>query len=135
MHVEYVIPGIPVSNQNETPKLATWKQTVVAAAQAAWTGPPIGGSLRVVLVNFHTAEKPAVDLDNMYKPILDRMQGVIYDDDRQIRQAELLHVWIYTPLVLPGLSTPIVKEIQAGSDFVYVWVGDAAAPPLLPEVP
>src|SRR5207237_552775 len=37
--------------------------------------------------HFHVGEKPPLDVDNMSKPIHDVMNKLVYEDDRQIRQA------------------------------------------------
>jgi hypothetical protein len=52
------------------------------------------------------------------------MQGVVYVDDRQVRQAELTHVRIDAPFVFVGASKLIVAAVQAGSEFVYVRIED-----------
>ena len=61
---------------------------VESEAKKSWAGDRLEGKLKAVIINFHTGDKPSVDLDNMSKPILDAMQQIVYDDDRQIRQAE-----------------------------------------------
>ena len=91
------------------------------------------GNLKAVIINFHTGEKPSLDLDNMSKPILDVMQKFVYDDDRQIRQAELTHVRIDAPFVFVGASKLIVAAVQAGNEFVYVRIEDAVDPFPLPK--
>ena len=93
MHVEYVVLGPPISNQSANPvALARWKAAVKATAQEAWTEAPLKGNLKSIIINFHIGEKPTVDVDNMSKPIHDMMNKLVYDDDRQIRQAELVHL-------------------------------------------
>jgi len=69
----------------------------------------------------------------MSKPILDVMQNIVYDDDRQIRQAEITHLRISAPFVLPGVSKIIVQELQAGNEFVYVRIEDTVNPFPLPK--
>jgi hypothetical protein len=91
------------------------------------------GNLKAVIINFHTGDKPSLDLDNMSKPILDVMQKIVYDDDRQIRQAELAHVRIDAPFVFVGASKLIVAAVQAGNEFVYVRIEDAVDPFPLPK--
>ena len=69
----------------------------------------------------------------MSKPILDVMQQIVYDDDRQIRQAELTHVRIDAPFVFVGASKLITASVQAGNEFVYVRIDDAVDPFPLPK--
>jgi len=48
--------------------------------------PPLDGDLYCRIVWFHRASV-ATDVDNIIKPILDAMQGVVCHDDRQVAQA------------------------------------------------
>ena len=109
MHLEFVVPGPPISNQQSTPKgqanLAAWRATVEAEAKKLWTKPILTGNLKAIIINFHLGDKPPLDVDNMSKPILDVLQGIVYEDDRQIRQAEITHVRIDAPFVVAGASS------------------------------
>src|SRR5579871_6405186 len=105
MHVEFVVVGVPISNQSAgSAALIAWRQAVDAEARKNWSPAPLTGKLKALIINFHAGDKPSLDLDNMSKPILDVMQQLVYDDDRQIRQAELTHVRIDTPFVIAGAS-------------------------------
>jgi Holliday junction resolvase RusA-like endonuclease len=137
MHVEFVVLGPPISNQQSTAKghanLDAWKATIRGAVAKRWASPPLTGRLKVVIINFHAGEKPSLDVDNMSKPILDAMQELVYDNDRQIRQAEIAHVRIDAPFVVVGASKLIVTSVQEGNEFVYVRIEDAVAPFPLPK--
>jgi len=98
-----------------------------------WTRKPLLAKLKVVIINFHAGDKPSLDLDNMSKPILDVMQEIVYVNDRQIRQAELVHVPIDAPFVIVGISKLIVDSIQSGLEFVYVRIDDPVDPYPLPR--
>jgi crossover junction endodeoxyribonuclease RusA len=133
MHLEYVVVGVPISNQSTgTPALLAWRAAVETEARKAWLSAPLTGKLKAVIINFHTGDRPSVDLDNMSKPILDVMQQIVYHDDRQIRQAELTHVRIDAPFVIVGASKIIVAAVQAGNEFVSVRIEDAVDPFPLP---
>lgn len=134
MHLEYVIVGVPISNQSAgSPALIAWRTSVATEAKKSWKVAPLKGTLKAVVINFHTGEKPSLDLDNMSKPIFDEMQKIIYADDRQIRQAELTHVRIDAPFVFVGASKLIVSSVQTGNEFVYVRIEDAVDPYPLPK--
>lgn len=132
-HLEFVVPGPPISNQSQGLALQGWRATVETEARKEWNAPPLAGVLKAVVINFHTGDKPSLDLDNMSKPILDVLQGLVYADDRQVRQAELAHVKIDTPLVVVGASQKLVAALQAGDQFVYVRIEDPANPLPLPK--
>ena len=85
MHLEFVVVGVPISNQSTgTPALLAWRTTVETEVKKAWSAAPLTGRLKAVLINFHTSDKPSLDLDNRSKPILDAMQQIVYADDRQM---------------------------------------------------
>jgi Holliday junction resolvase RusA-like endonuclease len=133
MHLEFVVPGPPVSNQSTSPNLAVWRATVAGEAQSRWGKPPLTVNLKAIIINFHAGNKPSVDVDNMSKPILDVMNTIVYDDDRQIVQAEIAHVNIGAAFSIPGVSKILVTALQAGQEFVYVRLEDPVDPFPLPK--
>jgi Endodeoxyribonuclease RusA len=134
MHVEFVVLGSPISNQStNAARLAAWKAAVEAEARKAWTKAPLEGKLKAILIHFHQGEKPAVDVDNMSKPIHDVMNKLVYDDDRQIRQAEIVHVRIDTPMIFAGAAKLIADAVQVGKPFVYIRIEDPVDPYPLPK--
>lgn len=136
LYLEFIVVGVPITNQQSTPQgrqnLAAWRAAVAAAAQAVWNQPPLTVNLKAVVINFYTTNRPSLDLDNMSKPILDSLEGIIYLDDRQIRQAELTHVPIGDPFVFVGASPAIVMAVRSGNAFVYVRIQDPVVPFPLP---
>src|SRR5947207_14988243 len=101
MHLEFVVPGPPISNQQGTQtgkaNLAGWRATVAGQAQNQWAKPVLTVELKAVILNFNAGNKPSVDVDNMSKPVLDVLQTIVYDDDRQMTQAEITHLKIGAP--------------------------------------
>ena len=133
MHLEFVLPGPPISNQSAGANLSNWKATIDAEARSKWNRPTLAGNLKAILINFHNGDRPSLDLDNMSKPILDEMQDIVYDDDRQIRQIEITHVRIDAPFVFAGASALLVSAVQTGNQFVYVRIEDPVVPYPLPR--
>jgi Holliday junction resolvase RusA-like endonuclease len=137
MHLEFVVLGPPISNQQSTPQgksnLTVWRATVAGQAQNQWSSPVLSGPLKAIIINFHDGNRPSVDVDNMSKPILDVLQSIVYSDDRQIRQAQITHLEIGAPFSIVGVSKIIVNAIQAGTQFVYVRIEDPADPFPLPK--
>jgi Holliday junction resolvase RusA-like endonuclease len=137
MHLEFMVLGPPISNQQSTPhgkmNLTAWRATIAGAAAPLWTSPLLVGHLKAVIINFYAGNKPSVDVDNMSKPILDEMQDIIYDDDRQIVQAEIIHLKIDAAFSIAGVSKILVTALQAGSQFVYVRIEDPLDPFPLPK--
>ena len=91
------------------------------------------GDLKAVIINFYAGNKPSVDVDNMSKPILDEMQQIVYQDDRQISQAEITHLRIGAAFAIAGVSKVLVTALQAGLQFVYVRLEDPVDPFPLPK--
>ncbi len=59
MHLEFVIVGVPISNQSTgTPALVAWRASVQAEARKNWTSAPLSGKLKAVIINFHTGPLP-----------------------------------------------------------------------------
>jgi len=137
MHLEFVVLGPPISNQQSTPNgkanLISWHATIASAARPLWANPLLIGHLKAIIINFYAGNKPSIDVDNMSKPILDAMQNIIYDDDRQIVQAEIIHLKIGAAFSIAGVSKVLVTALQAGSQFVYVRIEDPLDPFPLPK--
>jgi len=137
LHLEFVVLGPPISNQQSTPQgrtnLATWKATIAGAVTLAWPNAPFTGELKAIVLNFYAGNEPSVDTDNMSKPILDAMQGIAYADDRQVVQVELAHAKLSAAYQIGGVRPAIVNAIQAQAQFVYVRVEDPANPLPLPK--
>ena len=138
MHLEFAVLGPPISNQQSTAagkaNLAAWHADVAGAVRPRWgTKPILTGELKAVVINFFAGNQPTVDVDNMSKPILDEMQKLVYNNDRQIRQAEITHLKIGAAFSIVGVSKILVDAIQKGSQFVYVRIEDPVDPFPLPK--
>ena len=88
MHLEFVVLGPPISNQQSTPRgkanLTAWHATIAGAARLLWHNPLLMGHLKAIIINFYAGNKPSIDVNNMSKPILDAMQTIVYGDDRRL---------------------------------------------------
>jgi hypothetical protein len=133
-HLEFVVPGPPVSYQTSDKKnLKAWQTTIKAEAAKSWTNPPLVGKLRFLLINFHEGDKPPLDDDNMVKPIRDALNKFVYDDDRQIRYSETIQVSIDAPLRIRRASKVLLDAFHSGSEFLYVRIDDAPDTIQLPQ--
>jgi Holliday junction resolvase RusA-like endonuclease len=137
VHLEFVVLGPPISNQQSSPSgrqnLVSWRADVEAAARRVWASPILTGALKGIIINLHIGNKPSLDVDNMSKPIFDVLESVVYNDDRQIRQAQITHLEIGSPFSIVGVSPIIVNAIQSGQQFVYVRIEDPVDPYPLPR--
>ena len=90
----------------------------------AWGArPPIESSVGVVLVHFF--KEGGLDVDNMIKPILDALTGIIFEDDRQVMQVLARKTELVTGLQIANALPDVVAALGRDADFVYVRVEGA----------
>ena len=137
MHLEFVVLGPPISNQQSTlagkANLAAWRAAVRGRAQRKWPKPWLAGELKAIIINFYSGAEPPLDLDNMAKPILDAMQSIVYRNDRQVTQAEISHLRIDAAFPVVGVRRVLLNALRTGEEFVYVRLEDPANPFPLPR--
>lgn len=93
--ISFTVQGNPLPKQsyratkhgNFIPKrIRHWQDIVGWAAKEAMQGKdPMRGTLDVVL-EFFRGDMRRVDLDNLSKAVLDAMNKIVYEDDRQINK-------------------------------------------------
>jgi hypothetical protein len=132
--IEFVVDGPPVSHQTKNKKaLQAWMAQVRAVAAPLWAGAPSTGLLQCTIVNFYAGPAPPLDDDNMVKPIRDAMNGLVYEDDKQIRVSYHAQWSNQDYFQIQGASKIIVDALQQGREFVYVKIEDAPLKPQLPK--
>lgn len=127
---EFVVEGTPISLQtNNAQAKLRWKEKVsVAASIFRQQGDiPSVNNLQVTIIYFY--DKIAViDVDNMLKPIIDALIGLVYFDDRQVTDVIGRKRNIYENYVLEEIS-PLISEFLAEKvQFVYVLIEIAPDP-------
>ncbi len=87
--LEFVLTGSPRTAQTKnSASRSNWKGNVAATVRGCWNGPIIGQeSFQVAITHFCFFQKDVTpDLDGIPKLILDGMEKIVYDDDKQIMQ-------------------------------------------------
>lgn len=80
---DFVVAGPPVSQQGSGRGKRNWQRQVERAARARWTGgAPETAADSVAITYFYVSD--VHDVDNIPKPMLDALTGIVYDDDRQV---------------------------------------------------
>ena len=81
---EFVVDGPVVSQQARSKeRREAWQQDVQDAARDRWDAePPEAGPVSVTITYFFN--RVDVDVDNIPKPILDALEGLIFSDDAQV---------------------------------------------------
>lgn len=122
---EFTIAGPPVSQQaRRRDRVRDWIQRIRGVAALDWDGePPVTGPVMVSITYFFS--NIDFDVDNIPKPILDALKGLVYLDDKQV-----------TDLICrkrsqsDGLDTPenpraIDELLLSNGQILFVQVSDA----------
>jgi crossover junction endodeoxyribonuclease RusA len=120
---EFVMAGPPMSAQtHHREKLIDWKLRVGAAAAARWQGDPFRGKVFVVVTYYHQGLTARLDADNMVKPILDALSGIVYHDDRQASHIEVRSINFGIGYEASSAELLFVAEFAADREFLHVRV-------------
>lgn len=120
---EFIVDGPPVSHQTrQAARLQAWKQTVRTAAAQRWSSdiPPVKGSLKISVSYYHDGVAVRIDNDNMVKPIQDALNGLIYDDDRQITDTYVRKTDINGSFRVRGMSPILAEGFVKGTEFIHI---------------
>ena len=99
-----------------------WTQNVRNAAEQHWDGTlPVAGPVMVSIL--YIFDRGAFDVDNIPKPILDALKGLIYFDDIQI--TDLICRKRHRSDVFPSAAPSQLfgEYYRDHSDFLYVRIG------------
>jgi len=118
---EFTIEGPPVSQQTRRrERLVPWRAAVRTAAEDLWPSGsiPLDQELSLTIAYFY--EGAPTDVDNIVKPILDSLKGLVYEDDRQITDlisrrrplAGLFRIEVISPI--------LAEALNRGREFLYV---------------
>jgi hypothetical protein len=125
--VEFIVRGVPVSLSGSSKGRKAWQKAVSDAAAAAWGHYPLDVAPLKAAILYCSDGASDLDVDNIAKPILDALNGLIYEDDRQVRQI-LIRIWENMAFArMQGPSTILLralKVIHKYHDFVYVRISD-----------
>ncbi len=102
--------------------LQAWQKRVRSASIAAWkpNEPPIDGSVRLQVTFYRESELG--DVDNLLKPIQDALQGVAYNDDRQITDVTARRRDIDSSFKVRYMSPALAMAFSDGRQFVHIEV-------------
>lgn len=99
---------------------------VRAEAAKLWKSqPPIEGPLKLTVVYYHERQAALIDHDNMIKPIQDALAGLIYRNDRQIRDAQTRKTNVDGRFRIRGFSSTYARAFGTRKEFVYIRIEEA----------
>lgn len=124
---EFVIPGPPLSvntAKSQPKKHRDWQQRLRDAAKTQWATDqrppsllPTRQPVEVRITTYFSAL--ALDVDNVIKPILDSLKGVIYQDDRQIYHLTSIRVDLTSAPIFES-PTLLIEALRRYSEFVHI---------------
>ena len=123
---EFCIEGPPISGQAKSgSSRRRWKEKVKGAAQAQWPAGqlPYDQSLKVTIVYYYEGE--ALDVDNMAKPILDALNGLVYGDDAQVTDCNTNKRDISGAFRVRGMSPVLAEGFCWDKEFLHIKVENA----------
>lgn len=122
---EFTVEGPPVSQQTRRrERLPPWRAVVRAAAQDSWPteGSPLEQELSLTITYFY--EGAPTDVDNIVKPILDSIKGLIYRDDVQITDLVSRRRPLAGPYRIEAASLALEKALERGREFIHVRIAE-----------
>lgn len=119
---EFLIKRRPVSLQTGNRlRLQEWKDFVKSEAQKQWTSTLIeNGYLQVSIVYLCDDSPP--DVDNIIKPILDALVGLVFVDDILVADVESHRRYLSEDIDVTNLPLLLQNAVFDGEECVYVKV-------------
>jgi Holliday junction resolvase RusA-like endonuclease len=120
---EFIVDGPPVSHQTRrAERLRAWQQTVRNAAAQRWpaAAPPVTSRLKFTVTYYHDGVSVRIDNDNMVKPIQDALNGLVYEDDRQITDTQVRKTDLNGSFRVRGMSPVLAEGFCRGNEFLYI---------------
>ena len=129
---EFVLGERAVSQQTRaTQSRNKWMQKVRSAASAHWTGEsPVTEPVAVTITCFFAQDaftKDVPDVDNIPKPILDALNGLVYSDDAQVFDLLCRKRNRGDDLRIPNPSVALLDCLGKSEDVVHVLVDEASS--------
>lgn len=122
---EFALDGPPASQQTRRRSLVRrWTQNVHSTAARHWDGlPPIAGPVMVNIL--YIFDSTPMDVDNIPKPILDALKGLVYSDDSQVTDL-ICRKRHWDRALRTATPSPAFDEfLRNHNEFIYVRVSEA----------
>ena len=123
---EFVIDGPPVSQQTRRrERVRQWRDEVQRVAAQHWpTGElPVTGPIMLTITYFY--DSISMDVDNLPKPILDALKGLVYLDDEQVTDVLCRKRNLNRDFRVDNPSSVLADGLSRGNEFLYVVVAEA----------
>jgi Holliday junction resolvase RusA-like endonuclease len=120
------VDGPPVSQQaRRRERVTEWRQEVRRAAELYWSTQelPVAGPVRLEITHFYNDAR--LDIDNIPKPIIDALKGLIFLDDDQVTDLMCRKRDLRSPLRIANPSSVLAEALGRDNDFLYIVVMEA----------
>ncbi|MBI3325152.1 MAG: RusA family crossover junction endodeoxyribonuclease [Nitrospinae bacterium] len=129
---EFVIDGPPVSQQaRRRERVRQWRDDVRRVAEQYWPAGelPVSGPIMLSITYFY--ESVSIDIDNIPKPIVDALKGLVYLDDRQLTDVLCHKRNLANSLRIENPYGALAEGIDRGHEFLYIVVEEAPGPEVI----
>ena len=91
----------------------------------------IASPVGIVKIYFHRGQASGIDVDNMSKPILDVLKGIVYEDDQFVEQLIARRTELHDNLRFQKVTPRLAEALETEGDCVLASVKhDATVEPL-----
>lgn len=123
---EFIIEGPPVSQQaRRRGRVRQWTNDVRRAARRYWESSelPVTGLIMLSITHFY--DSVSLDVDNIPKPILDALKGLVFVDDTQVSDCLCRKRDLNSNLRIANPSGVLAEGLSLGTEFLYIVVDTA----------
>lgn len=122
---EFVVEGPAVSlraSNKSRSRYRKWVLKVRSAAERSWRAgeKPTSDTVEVAISNYYTAAPP--DVDNVVKPILDALKGLVYNDDGQVQTVTSRKIELQEGLRFSDPGSSLAAALQVYTELLHVGV-------------
>lgn len=118
---EFIINGTPVSQQTRRrERLKQWKIYVREEAEKYWSPENTIFTDTVMVQIIYFYDDIALDIDNIVKPILDAIIGLVYVDDAQITDIIIKKRNLFANFETDQNTLLLAKNFRRENEFLHV---------------
>ena len=123
---EFVIDGPPVSQQaRRRERVQAWKSNVYEVAAQFWPSGELPVTELCMLTITYFFEGSTMDVDNIPKPIIDALKGLVYMDDSQLTDVLCRKRDLNANLRVINPSPVLAEGFEHGKEFLYIVIEPA----------
>ncbi len=123
---EFFVLGRPVSQQARRRALVReWMRQTRGEAERRWNegDSPHAGPVMMTLTYFY--DRAPMDVDNIPKPVMDSLNGLVYHDDSQVTDILCRKRMLNPDLEVPKRSEILHEALELKTQFLHILVEEA----------